>query len=53
MSELPTDRASEMVQSKNPHNRDGEMAHQLRALTALPAVLGLIPINHMMAHNHL
>jgi hypothetical protein len=31
----------------------GEMAQRLRALTALPEVLGSIPSNHMMAHNHL
>jgi hypothetical protein len=31
----------------------GEMAQQLRALTALPKVLSLIPSNHMVAHNHL
>ena len=31
----------------------GEMAHWLRALTALPEVLSLIPSNHMVAHNHL
>jgi hypothetical protein len=29
------------------------MAHQLRALAALPGVLSLIPSNHMVAHNHL
>jgi hypothetical protein len=29
------------------------MAHQLRALTALPEVLSSIPSNHMVAHNHL
>jgi hypothetical protein len=31
----------------------GEMAQQLRALTALPEVLSSIPINHMVGHNHL
>jgi hypothetical protein len=31
----------------------GEMAQQLRALTALPMVPSSIPINHMVAHNHL
>jgi hypothetical protein len=30
-----------------------EMAHRLRALTALPEVLSSIPSNHMVAHNHL
>jgi hypothetical protein len=30
----------------------GEMAQQLRALTALPEVLSSIPSNHMVAHNH-
>jgi hypothetical protein len=30
-----------------------EMAQQLRALTALPQVLSLIPSSHMVAHNHL
>jgi hypothetical protein len=28
----------------------GEMAHQLRALTALPEVLSSNPSNHMVAH---
>jgi hypothetical protein len=31
----------------------GEMAQWVRALTALPKVLGSIPSNHMVAHNHL
>jgi hypothetical protein len=31
----------------------GEMAQQLRALTALPEVLSSIPSNHMVAHTHL
>jgi hypothetical protein len=31
----------------------GEMAQQLRALTALPEILSSIPSNHMMAHNYL
>ena len=31
----------------------GEMAWQLRALTALPEVLSSIPSKHMVAHNHL
>jgi hypothetical protein len=31
----------------------GEMAQQLRALTALPEVQSSIPSNHMVAHNHL
>jgi hypothetical protein len=30
----------------------GEMAQQLRALTALPEDLSLNPSNHMVAHNH-
>jgi hypothetical protein len=30
-----------------------EMAQWLRALTALPEVLGSIPSTHMEAHNHL
>jgi hypothetical protein len=33
--------------------RAGEMAQQLRALTALPGFLSSIPSNHMVAHNHL
>jgi hypothetical protein len=32
--------------------RAGEMAHQVRALTALPKVLSSNPSNHMVAHNH-
>jgi hypothetical protein len=31
----------------------GEIAQQLRALTALPEVLSSIPSNHMVVHNHL
>lgn len=31
----------------------GEMAQQLRALTALTEVLSLIPSNGTVAHNHL
>jgi hypothetical protein len=31
----------------------GEMAQQLRALTALPEVPSSNPSNHMVAHNHL
>jgi hypothetical protein len=30
----------------------GEMAQQLRALTALPKILSSNPSNHMVAHNH-
>jgi hypothetical protein len=29
------------------------MAQRLRAMSALPEVLGSIPSNHMVAHNHL
>jgi hypothetical protein len=39
-------------QTKNPQ-RSGEVAQQLRALTALPEVLSSIPSNHMVVHNHL
>jgi hypothetical protein len=31
----------------------GEMAQQLKALTALPEVLSSNPSNHMVAQNHL
>jgi len=31
----------------------GEMAHWLRAPTALPEVMSLKPSNDMVAHNHL
>ena len=31
----------------------GKITQWLRALTALPEVLGSIPSNHMVAHNHL
>ena len=37
---------------KNTFGGPGEMAQQLRALTALPEVLSSIPSNHMMVHNH-
>jgi hypothetical protein len=30
----------------------GEMAQQLRSLTALPEVMSSNPSNHMVAHNH-
>jgi hypothetical protein len=30
-----------------------EMAQRFRALTALPEDLSSIPINHIVAHNHL
>jgi DNA repair protein RadC len=30
----------------------GEMAQQVRALTALPKVLSSNPSNHIVAHNH-
>jgi hypothetical protein len=33
--------------------RAGEIAQQLRALTALPEVLSSNPSNHIVAHNHL
>jgi hypothetical protein len=33
--------------------RAGEMAQQLRALTAILKVLSSNPSNHMVAHNHL
>ena len=33
--------------------RTGEVAQELRALTALPEVLSSIPNNHMVAQHHL
>jgi hypothetical protein len=39
--------------SKRDEIGAGDMAQQLRALTALPEVLSSIPRNHMVAHNHL
>jgi hypothetical protein len=41
------------VSLKVVYVRAGEMAQQLRALTALPEVLSSIPSNHMVAHNYL
>ena len=38
---------------KNITNVAGEMAQQLRVLTALPEGLSSIPSNHTVAHNHL
>jgi hypothetical protein len=35
------------------YNRAGEMAQQIRALTALPEVLSSILSNYMVADNHL
>jgi hypothetical protein len=37
---------------KKKKSRAGDMAQQLRALTALPKVLGSNPSNHMVGHNH-
>jgi hypothetical protein len=37
---------------KSRDNRAGEMAQQLRALTALPKVRSANPSSHMVAHNH-
>jgi hypothetical protein len=31
----------------------GEMAQQIKALTALPKVLSSNPSNHMVVHNHM
>jgi hypothetical protein len=42
-----------MYNNKSPLKGAGEMAQQLRALTALPEVLSSIPSNHMVAHNYL
>ena len=39
--------------SQKMATRAGEMAQWLRALTALPEVLSLIPSNHVVAHNHI
>jgi hypothetical protein len=38
---------------KDDRGGAGQMAQQLRELTALPEVLSSIPSNHMVAHNHL
>ena len=38
---------------QNKNTQAGEMAQWLRAPTALPEVLSLIPNNHMVTHNHL
>jgi hypothetical protein len=38
---------------KGKADGSGEMAQQLRTLTALSEVLSSIPSNHMVAHNHL
>jgi hypothetical protein len=37
---------------KIPYHRPGEMAQQIRALSALPKVLSSNPSHHMVAHNH-
>jgi hypothetical protein len=41
------------IRLKNKNPGAGEMAHWLRALTALPEILSSIPSNHMVAPNHL
>ena len=38
--------------TRNTTQGAGEMAQQVRALTALPKVLSSNPSNHMVAHNH-
>jgi hypothetical protein len=38
---------------KRRWEQGGEMAQQLRTLTAFPDVLSSIPSDHMVAHNHL
>ena len=48
-----TGKAHEFKKIKICKYGTGEMAQQLRALTALPEVLSSIPSNHMVAHNHL
>jgi hypothetical protein len=45
-------RKKERKKERKRKERAGEMAKQLRALTALPKVLSSIPSNHMVAHNH-
>jgi hypothetical protein len=37
---------------KGGRRRAGEMAQQIRALTALPKVLSSNPSNHMVVYNH-
>jgi hypothetical protein len=41
------------TQENDKEKGAGEMAQQLRALTARPEVLSSIPSNHLVAHNHL
>ena len=38
---------------KSPVMGSGEVAQQLRALTAFSEVLSSIPSNHMVVHNHM
>ena len=41
----------EKIMIKAKQTRGGEMAHQVRALTALPEVLSSDPSNHMKMKN--
>jgi hypothetical protein len=43
---------SQHLKTEQQKNGAGEMAQQLRALTALPKVLSSNPSNHMVAYNH-
>jgi hypothetical protein len=46
-------REDDPVCSRLGFSQAGEMAQQLRTLTALPKVLSTNPSNHTVAHNHL
>jgi hypothetical protein len=45
--------ALSVKKKKSVHRDAGEMAQQLKALTALPEILSSILSHHMVAHNHL
>jgi hypothetical protein len=47
---FPPQRNSNAI--KKTESLAGEIAQQVRALTALPKVLSSNPSNHMVAHNH-
>jgi hypothetical protein len=49
----PQERRYQLNNIKKESLRVGEMAQQVRALTALPKVLSSNPSNHMVAYNHL
>jgi hypothetical protein len=51
LNEINTQLKKLKKKEKEIQDRPGEMAQELRALTALPEILSSIPSDHMIAHN--